>query len=279
VTLESLAARIAARFPGLLGPSFMAATARQGDDGAGDDDRARQAALIDIIAFELAGPFVWFGLTRTVDRHGQPRAVCLTDAGVALAARRPLPHDDLGMRGPALQIDDSGEVALLQATPERVWALSAFSEQVELGQHSHYRLTASATGGALAAGVEREQIVAFLERGSGERLPAALAERLAAWAHEYRRVGMRRAVLLQLEDADARDGLLALLREGGWNGEARGATSLLVLLSAERDGAANEERLAAIMRANGYLPRWASARDERDAIDAAAPSRAGQPDG
>ena len=59
VTLESLALRLAARYPRLLGPSFTAATARLGGEaGAGvDEDEARAAALSDVIALELGGPF------------------------------------------------------------------------------------------------------------------------------------------------------------------------------------------------------------------------------
>lgn len=255
VTLESLAARIAARFPALLGPSFMAATARQGGDDAEDDDRARRAALIDVIAFELAGPFVWFGLTRVVDRAGQPRAVCVSESGAALAARRPV-APEVEIAPTVLQIDPSGEVTLCKPTPERVWALSAFSEQVDLGRESHYRLTASAVGTALAAGIEREQIVAFLERGSGEPLPPTLAERLAAWARAFRRVGMQRAVTLRLDDAATQQALLTLLREGGWQCAAQGESSLLVDLDSGPDGNPDEERLISTLRANGYLPRW-----------------------
>ena len=146
VTLESLALRLASRFPALLGPSFTAATARLGGEaGAGvDEDEARTAALSDVIAFELSGPFVWFGLTEIVDVAGQPRAVRLTPAGAALASRRALaPEDDAGAATPPLAVDPSGEITLQAPSPDRVWALSSFSELVDLGSESHYRLTAA----------------------------------------------------------------------------------------------------------------------------------------
>ena len=172
VTLESLASRLAARYPRLLGPSFTAATARLGGEaGAGvDEDEARTAALSDVIALELGGPFVWFALTEIMDRPGQARAIRLTQTGAALASRKPEPaEDDAGASLAPLVVDPSGEITLQLPSPDRVWALTAFSEPVDLGQLSHYRLTPGSLGASLAAGVELEQIVRFLERGAGNR--------------------------------------------------------------------------------------------------------------
>src|SRR5918994_2596444 len=56
VTLESLALRLAAGYPRLLGPSFTAATARLGGEAGGGEDEERAAALSDVIAPELGGP-------------------------------------------------------------------------------------------------------------------------------------------------------------------------------------------------------------------------------
>ena len=83
VTLESLAARLAAAYPALLGPSFMAATARlAGEVQAGaSEDEARLAALSDVIAIELGGAFSWFGLTQITEASGQPRMIRLTELG------------------------------------------------------------------------------------------------------------------------------------------------------------------------------------------------------
>ena len=123
--------RLAARYPMLLGPSFTAATARLGGEaGAGvDEDEARAAALSDVIALELGGPFVWFALAETVDCPGKPRAIRLTPTGAALAARKPQPaEDDAGASLAPLVVDASGEITLQSPSPERVWALSAFAE-------------------------------------------------------------------------------------------------------------------------------------------------------
>jgi hypothetical protein len=275
VTLESLAARLATRYPTLLGPSFTAATARQaGEAGAGvDESEARLAALGDVIALELGGPFVWFGLLDVADAPSQPRAVCLTETGAALAARKPAPAGaDPGAGMAPLVVDASGEITLRAPSPERVWALSAFAEQVDLGPESHYRLTPGSIAAALAAGIERDQIVGLLERGSRQPLPVELAANLQSWAKGYRRVRLRRAVVLRVDDAGERATLLQTLHDVGWRAEPLGDQAVLVTVAAgPREDARGEDALVAVLRAAGLAPRWTSTSDVAGATLAAIP--------
>jgi hypothetical protein len=272
VTLESLASRLAARYPRLLGPSFTAATARLGGEaGAGvDEDEARTAALSDVIALELGGPFVWFALTEIMDRPGQARAIRLTQTGAALALRKPEPaEDDAGASLAPLVVDPSGEITLQLPSPDRVWALTAFSEPVDLGQLSHYRLTPGSLGASLAAGVELEQIVRFLERGSRQPLPKDLAANLAIWARGFRRVGMRRAIILRPDDANERAPLLQALRDASWTAEPLGDLAVLVSLPPETtDVDQGEEALIRTLQAAGHAPRWATVSEDIAALAA-----------
>jgi hypothetical protein len=272
VTLESLALRLAARYPRLLGPSFTAATARLGGEaGAGvDEDEARTAALSDVIALELGGPFVWFALAEIVDRPGHARAIRLTQSGATLASRKPEPvEDDAGASLAPLTVDPSGEITLQSPSPERVWALTAFAEHVELGRQSHYRLTPGSLSAALAAGVELDQIVRLLERGSRQPLPSELAANLATWARGFRRVGMRRAVILRPDDAAERPVLLQALREADWTAEPLGDLAILVSLSPEvTDVARGEDALMRTLREAGHAPRWTTVSEDVTALPA-----------
>lgn len=260
VTLESLSARIVARFPALLGPSLLAATARMaGEAGAGaSEEEARAAALGDVVSFELGGPFVWFGITRVLDRPGQPRAVSVTASGAALAARKPLPAEaDAGESASPVAIGASGELALQLPTPHRVWALSAFAELVDLGPVSHYRITETSFANALHAGIERDQIVTFLERVSGGPLPPDLATSLDEWSRALPRAELRRAVVVRADDDRAASGILATLREQGWSVEAHGSQAVVVTFPEARSAADGEEdRLAAALHAAGLVPHW-----------------------
>jgi Helicase conserved C-terminal domain len=273
VTLESLALRLAARYPRLLGPSFTAATARLGGEaGAGvDEDEAHAAALSDVIALELGGPFVWFALTEVVDRAGQARAIRLTQIGAAAALRKPEPaEDDAGDAPAPLVVDPSGEITLQSPSPDRVWALTAFSELVDLGRPSHYRLTSGSLGAALATGVELDQIVKFLERGSRQSLPHELAANLATWARGYRRIRMRRAVILRPDDSAERAVLLQALREAGWSAEPLGDLAVVVSLATDAtDAGQGEEALIGALRAAGHAPRWATVYEGTTALSGA----------
>ncbi|HEX5992057.1 MAG TPA: helicase-associated domain-containing protein, partial [Thermomicrobiales bacterium] len=269
-TMESLALRLAARYPRLLGSSFTAATARLGGEaGAGvDEDEARAAALSDVIALELGGPFVWFALAETVDRPSQARVIRVTPNGVALAKRQPEPaEDDADASLAPLVVDPSGEITLQSPSPDRVWALTAFSELVDLGRQSHYRLTPGSLGTALSAGVELEQIVRYLERGSRQPLPKDVMANLTTWARGFHRVVMRRAVILRPDDTAERAALIQALAEAGWTAEPLGELAVLVSLAPEGgDVGQGEEALIGRLRAAGHAPRWATVSEDGTAL-------------
>lgn len=254
VTLESLAAWVAAVQPGLVGPSFRAATARMAGEVIGDmpPEDARAEALADIVAFEVAGPCVWFGLATIADLPGTPRAVQLLVT--ASMGAKPAPAVDRG-----LEVAESGEIALHEPTPERVWALSAFAELVDLGQASRYRLTSQSVAAALTAGVRQDQITGYLERSSGAPLPPSVAASLTEWVQRLRVVRLEAATVLDLDDRTARDQLGRLLRRAAWEVSDLGERQLLIRSSA---GAPPEDdALRKTIERAGFVPRSATGDD------------------
>ena len=262
VTLESLAGWVAAVQPGLVGPSFRAATARMAGEVIGEmpPEEARAEALADIAAFELAGPCAWFGLAAIADLPGTPRAVQLrVTAGMGAP---PAPATERG-----LEIADSGEIALHGPTPERVWALSAFSELVDLGQTSRYRLTSQSVAAALTTGVRQDQITGYLERSSGTTLPPAVAASLTEWVQRLRVVRLEAATVLDLDDRAARDQLGRLLRRDGWDVSDQGERQLLIRGNA---GVAHDvDALRHAIERAGFMPRTAVGDDARVLQDGA----------
>jgi hypothetical protein len=225
--------------------------------GAGADEaEARAAALGDIVALELGGPFQWFGLTQVADPLGRARAFRVTPVGAALANRRSPPEE----RDPALaplHVASSGEIALRAPSPRLVWALSAIAEPVDLGQKSHYRLTAASIAAALEMGSDADRIVAFLERESRQPLPPELSANLAAWARRHQRVHLRLAVIARLDSGTERGAVLAALREAGWSVSPLDADSVLITMtSAGSPPLDDAEALLAALRSVGLSPRW-----------------------
>jgi hypothetical protein len=158
-----------------------------------------------------------------------------------------------------------------------VWALTAFSELVDLGRQSHYRLTPGSLGAALSAGIEHDQILRFLERGSRQPLPKDLAANLTTWARGLHRVGMRRAVILRPDDSAERPALMQMLIEAGWTAEPLGDLAVLVSLASESaDVDQGEEALIGTLRAAGHAPRWTTVSEDGTALVTATPASVGK---
>jgi hypothetical protein len=154
-------------------------------------------------------------------------------------------------------IADSGEIALRSPSPEQVWALSAFAEQIDLGVECRYRLTPASVTGALAAGLEIRQVAAFLERASRKRLPVPVTGALADWARAYRRVRLRRTVVVAVDEPADRTTLMQILQDAGWVAEPLGDREALVTLGDSAQTAGNDEaRVIDALRAAGFSPHW-----------------------
>lgn len=244
--LDETAAWLANRDPEMLGGQFRAATARA-TEVAGDERASRSAAIAEVVGVTLRTAGVWFGLIETSSQPRQPLMMRLTPLGAVLASGQPAPVDEPGARA-TLTVTPEAEVIVRDATPLRVWSLSAFAELIELGESSRYRLTESSVRRALAAGFDTGQITAFLAKETGKPLPAAVAASLAAWGKGAQRVRMNRSFTIVAGNAsDA--GELAVILEAARQ-PVRRFGDVVIVEAAERDG---EERLTALLRANGYL--------------------------
>jgi len=122
-----------------------------------------------------------------------------------------------------------------------------------------YRLTRESVEGGLASGLTLERMVRYLEQESGEPLPQSVAYAMAEWVREYRRVRVRRALLLQPDDQGSLDEIEAALRAGGLRVERLAGERLLVPLPAGDEAAT--ERVEEILRGLGRTPQWPGGRD------------------
>ena len=231
--------------PGRRGaPSFAQARA--------PDRRAELLTLVLGTTLETAG--VWLGLIERSRALADNRPVLrVTPFGRWLAGRRIEPAlPALGQT--TLAVGANFQILLYRPTPRRVWALSAFAEITTLDRVSTYTLTAEALIRALSSNLDLEQIVTFLERANNAPLPQNVAFTLAEWDRGYRRVWLRRAVVLQPDAEEPSEPIAAALKDAGLEPETLPDGRLLLLFD---DADAGERLHAAAQRAlreRGFAP-------------------------
>lgn len=266
---RELAHHLAQQEPGLLGSTFTVASARGGD--AGDGREGRVAKVAQVIASELETAFLWMGLVeigQTGEGTRRVRTIRVSEAG-RLASERPdiVPADDAvapGHAGPAadapvMRLSEGGEIELLRPAPVHVWSLSAFSDQVALEPVARYELSKASLGRALGAGFDLDQIMGYLGRQSGTPLPDSLMATLREWTSGYRRVRLRRLLVVQPDDPVLLDDLAEALRREGFElaGPIPEGNGLSVYLpETGEDGPAAEDALQRALRANGFVGQW-----------------------
>jgi hypothetical protein len=225
--------RLVKRNPALLRPQVTYATWAALDPGERAGFQSR--ACVVLLAL-LTGPLTWFGClaSSSPDLQGGEERIRLTSPGAALLGRDDgvLPADPAPAplviapflsadgtsvaEGPALSADGTsvveGPAVLLEAPvglppPDRFAldaiippALSVDGTSVAEGP-ARYRLTRPRFLRALQRGHTAEGVVNFLERASGEPLPALVLDALYCWEEEFDRVAIRQVLLLQARDA------------------------------------------------------------------------------
>ena len=238
--LDDLADWVAEQQPTLIGSTFTAASARAVP--AGGDERL--AATAQVVGIDLETAFTWFGLVQvaSVAREG-------------LAVRwRGKPETSLPDTGPALEVDDAGHITLVRPASLHAWSLSAFADLESLSPSTVYQLRPGSVARALGAGFDLDQVTGYLESQSGQPLPEPVREHLRQWTVGYRRVRVRRAVVLQPDARDQLEELAAVLVAAGFEVVELPVSpgGLLVQLGVIEAGRDPEEILLATLRSHGY---------------------------
>lgn len=266
---RELAHHLAQQHPGLIGTTFTVASARGSEASEGQEGRVAKVARV--IATELETAFLWLGLVEsglTGSGTHRTRTVRLSEAG-RLAAERAdvVPADDAGLPdaaeipedAPVLTLSESGEIDLIRPAPLHIWSLSAFSEQVRLAPTARYELSKPSLGRALGAGFDLDQVVMYLERQSGAPLPEAVITNLREWTAGYRRVRLRRLLVVQPDDASLLGALATMLEDEGFelaDPTPDGDAIRVYLRETGEDAAAAEDALQRALRSNGFAGQW-----------------------
>jgi hypothetical protein len=252
--VEAVAAWVAGRDPDLLGGNFTAATARRTGTGNRGPD-ARLAAVAEVVAVTLDTSLDWFGDIERALIPGHTSAVRVLAR--ALHDGQPATSSPPRSGERPLEVDDALDIHLHEPTPLRVWSLALFAEPERLERPAVYRVTAQSLARALAAGFDVAQVTTFLTKQGRAPLPAEAAARLDAWARGYRRVRLRRALLLTPDEPDALADLARAAGAAGLTTHPFGTDGLLVEPpTVADDGADAEDAVLGLLREHGYSPQW-----------------------
>lgn len=219
-----------------------------------DTQDRREQLLTLVIGTTLETAGVWLGLVdRSRTLAGRDPVLRLTPFGRWIAGKRVEPST-APLGDTPIEVGGNFQVLLYRPTPRRVWALSAFAELQTLDRVSTYTLTAEALVRALAGGIDLDQITGLLEHQNGGPLPQNVAYTLAEWDRGYRRVWLRRAVVLVPDEGEESRPIADALREAGLEPEVL-QDGRIALLYDEPD--AGERLYTAAQRAlrdRGFAP-------------------------
>lgn len=250
-----LAGWIAARDPEMLGATFTVATARPTESNDGDTGR-RRAAIAEVVTVTLETAVRWFGLVTIAASGRRDRLLTMTARGRAISTGQTSKTVSPPASGVGVAVTASGEIALHQPTPLRVWSLSAFADLVALDRVATYQLTETSVGRALRAGFEIRQIATFLTTQSGGALPGEIEQQLTAWSQGFRRVRMRQAVIVTPDDPAGLDDLRAILTTRGFNVQVLDNSLLIVVTASTNPEDAGVLAVQTALREAGFAPQW-----------------------
>lgn len=253
--LSDVARRLAEQDTGIVGSTFTAASARGGVD-RGD---ARVAAIAQIIEIELQTAMWWFGFVELVRIGRKGIALRVTESARLAAAdsRAVAEAADAPPGEHALAVDETGLITLHRPEPIHIWSLTAFADAESLTPEATYQLRPGSVGRALGAGFDLDQITSYLERQSGSGLPDGLKALLREWTAGYKRVRLRRIVLLTPDVEKGLDGLRAAAAKAELEVVGEHDGGLMVMLPPTGDdGASAEDALLKALRHAGYAGQW-----------------------
>lgn len=194
-----------------------------------------------LIAFIVNGPLHWLGLVDIA-----PGAFRFTSRGACfLAGKPPLPDEEEAAR---LSIDAGSNIYVPRAANRyQRFQTARITNWVSAGETYQYRFTPASLARAQEQGIHLQQVLTFLGRASGGRLPDALARALRRWEQAGTQVRLRDMVVLQVASAEVLEALRAAPAARPYLGEALGPLAVAVRR-------ADWPRLEQAIRQLGYLP-------------------------
>ena len=192
-------------------------------------DRVEGALLTDVVR----GPLRWLGVVAVAEDAGEV-ACRLTESGQRLLGL--VPEEPEQAPSPPIVVHPDFRVVV--PAPINLYAcfqLERFADPHDPGSQDPaegapwiYRLAVGALGRALEHEIRVEQILAFLQQASGDRVPANVAGQMRLWAGRFGQIRLTEAVVLTAKSERALKELSVLPETRALIGQLLTPTTALV---------------------------------------------------
>lgn len=209
-----------------------------------------------LLANMISHALLWLGVVDLgSDAAGKPVAFRITAAGARLIGHaEALPESE--RQGKPFVVQPNFEVMVMAPEARAIWRLLLCTDLARHDLVSVYRLTKESVLRARAGGLNPEDLQEFLSSNSRKALPQNVRQCINDWARGYKRTLLEKVTLLEVEDAEVLDELLASRRLKGFL--ARRLTPTVALIKLPRTTAWTRDdpwqKLAKELRAAGYFP-------------------------
>ncbi len=195
----------------------------------------------------LSQPLRWLGLVSVSIGTDGVKSLRLTTLGAAILGSSSAPSATRPSPLAQVEADGTIRVALTQSAYER-YQLERIATWQSQSDVALYRLSDESVWEGYNGAITVPQMLAFLKRISGDRVPASLALTMQAWGGRFGRATLRQATLLVLADEHTASDIQHDRRASAMIAEALTPTILVV-----RPEAKNE--LTELLKAKGIWPR------------------------
>ncbi|MCD6302839.1 MAG: helicase-associated domain-containing protein [Anaerolineae bacterium] len=155
-----------------------------------------------IVEAMVTGPLYWLGIAALGTKRGAGvTCFCLPSSRASYWRGRVTPEASEKAAAAAVEIREDGHVYIaVTGTFFTRYQLERFAAWEGQGEVATYRVTEQSVAGGYRTGVRADQMISFLERISGDRIPQPLMVRLLSWGGRFGRVWARPCILIETVD-------------------------------------------------------------------------------
>lgn len=157
----------------------------------------------------------------------------------------------------SLLVQANFEVLVLHPDSRVLWSLLKMADLVRHDRVSVYILSKESVMRATELGLQPDEIKKFLQANTGKNLPQNVAHSISDWARLIKKAAIRRATLIEVEDASTLDEMIASRKTRRYILKRLSPTVAIANLNSVAESARDDawQRLIKELRAAGYVAR------------------------